>query len=338
MRKKIFISVLAALALSATGCNDTGHQADNQKHQVMVSEYEKIAYEYTEVVRGDISPVLSLKLESDDIERKSYFPFKDEMEVAQVYVEKGDMVSAGDVLISFESGDISEQLKGYESKLEEIQLLIDHYTRLSAIDSTVDYTNDLKNLRKDMEVTGLYISELNAKLDSYSIKAEATGMVFLVSELLAYGTVNATDNVVTVIYGSGNYTAVTTDDYDFKVGDVYTATYGVTSYEMELISIEEDGKDVNGDTKRLLTFRFVNADTVMSESDNLNIKVQKPVLKDVLYVPEETVFSVEDKSYVYLLDENGFRHAAEVKTGSTVDGNTVIESGLQEGDKVVIKR
>lgn len=337
MRKKIFISILAVMALSMTGCGDTEGQADNQEHQVMVNDYEKITYESTDVVRGDISPVLSLKLKADDIERKSYFPFQDEMEVDQVYVKKGDMVSAGDVMISFKSGDIAEQLKGYESRLEETQLLIDHYTKLSAIDSTADYTKDLENLQKDIEVTKLYIDELNAKLDSYSIRAEASGMVFIVSELLAYGTVNATDNVVTVIYGSGNYTAVTTDDYDFKIGDTFTATYGVASYEMELVSIEEGGKDANGNIQRNLGFRLVDADAVMSESDNLNIKVQKPVLKNVLYVPEESVFSVKDRQYVYLLDEKGFRHAAEVKAGSTVDGNTVIESGLQEGDKVVVK-
>lgn len=41
---------------------------------------------------------------------------------------------------------------------------------------------------------------------------------------------------------------------------------------------------------------------------------------------------------VYVLDEDGFRHGVQVQTGATIDGYTVIEDGLKEGDKVVIAK
>ena len=40
----------------------------------------------------------------------------------------------------------------------------------------------------------------------------------------------------------------------------------------------------------------------------------------------------------YVLDEDGFRHGVQVQTGATIDGYTVIEDGLKEGDKVVIAK
>lgn len=336
MKKKSMVSALVLVFVLLTGC---GADAKRDKARVTVNEYEKIVYEFVKVERGDIEPVLSLKLNADSFETKSYFPVQDNMEVEQVYIKKGDIVESGDVLVSFKSGDIEEQLGEYENKLEELRLLIEHYTQLQQIDSSVDYSNDIRLLEEDMDVASLYIQELNAKLDMYSIKAEGTGVVNSVSGIVDnYGVVNSTDIVATVIYGTGDYLSTTTDDYDFQIGDKYTATYGaVASYELELVSVEEDGKDVNGNTVRKLKFHIISEGTGVSEVERLNVLIHKPVLKDVLYVPEDSVFDVDDKFYVYTLDEDGFRHAAEVKLGSTVDGFTVIESGLSEGDRVVIR-
>ena len=58
----------------------------------------------------------------------------------------------------------------------------------------------------------------------------------------------------------------------------------------------------------------------------------------VLYVPEFAIVYVGNDNYVYVLDEDGFRHGVQVQTGATIDGYTVIEDGLKEGDKVVIAK
>ena len=44
------------------------------------------------------------------------------------------------------------------------------------------------------------------------------------------------------------------------------------------------------------------------------------------------------KERAIVLDEDGFRHGVQVQTGATIDGYTVIEDGLKEGDKVVIAK
>lgn len=62
------------------------------------------------------------------------------------------------------------------------------------------------------------------------------------------------------------------------------------------------------------------------------------MLKDVLYVSEQAVVNVGGDNYVYVMDDAGFRHGVRVQTGATIDGYTVIEDGLKEGDKVVIAK
>lgn len=321
----IICSLGCSLLLAGCGKANQGKRAD-----IRISEYEKITYETVSVERGDIVPTLTIEVTSDTFQRKNYFPRQDEMEVDQIYVTEGDMVSAGQTLVSFKSGDISEQITGYENQLAEDQLLIDHYTKLMEIDSEQDYTEAIKTLKQDMEVCGLYISELNAKLESYNIKAEGQGTVIMVSDLLDYGVVNSGDNVLTLIYGTGEYYATTTDDYDFKVDEIYEAAYANSTYSLRLVSIEE----LEGEEGRKLNFAM--AIDGVTGVEKMTMTLNKPALKDVLYVPEDCVFSVDETTYVYTLDENGFREAIEVTVGQTIEGMTVIETGLGEGEKVVI--
>lgn len=329
MKKSLVGIIICSLGCSMllTGC---GKSKEEERANVRISEYEKITYETVSVERGDIVPTLTLEVTSDTFQRKNYFPRQDEMEVDQIYVTEGDMVTEGQTLVSFKAGDISEQITGYENQRTEDQLLIDHYTRLMEIDENADYTEEIKTLKQDIEVCSLYIQELNAKLSSYSIIAEGQGTVIMVSDLLDYGVVNSGDNVLTVIYGTGEYYATTTDDYDFKVDEIYEATYANSTYSLRLVSIEK----IEGEEGRKLNFAM--AVDGVTGVEKMAMVLEKPALKDVLYVPEDCVFFVDEKAYVYTLDENGFREAVSVTVGQTIEGMTVIETGLNEGEKVVI--
>lgn len=330
MKKLVLFCMLGMCAVALPGCGDKNKQ---KREEVYISEYEKITYETTEVVKGDIVPVLSLDLECDSFERKNYFPIQDEMEVEQVYVTEGDVVKEGDVLISFKSGDIDDQISGYEDTLGQQKLLLDHYTNLSLIDTNTDYTEQINMLKADMEVTSLYISELEAKLASYSIVAEGQGTILSISDYLELGPVNSNDNIITVIYGTGDYYATTTDDYQFEIGKIYEATYAKSVYSLELVSVE-DAVDESGN--KVQNLHFAIAMGGVTEVSRMTMDINKPALKNVLYVPSECVFNVDEEYYAYTIDENGFREAVPITIGESIDGMTIIESGLSEGDKVVI--
>ena len=161
--------------------------------------------------------------------------------------------------------------------------------------------------------------------------------MFSVSVMRVFGTVYAGDAVVTILYGSDNYTTTTEDDYAFEVGQTFTATFGVGSYEVRLTAIAVLASDTDAGMKRQLTFTLVDS-AKRPSSDSLNLEIEKNVLKNVLYVPEDAIVYVGNDNYVYVLDEDGFRHGIQVQTGATIDGYTVIEDGLKEGDKVVIAK
>ena len=334
IRKRRMAAVMVLCVGLLSGC---AGKTQTDDLVITIPEYEKITYTTEPVVHGDIAPVLDLRLKSEQFERKEYYPDHDEMEVDQVFVHVGDVVQNGDTLVTFSSEDITEERRQYENRVEEDALLIDHYTKLDAINQTDEHQESIEQLKKDQEIAGLYIKDLDARLEAYTIKAEGSGIVSSLSDMLDYGTVYAGDAVVTILYGSDNYTTTTEDDYAFEVGQTFTATFGVGSYEVRLTAIDVLASDTDAGMKRQLTFTLDDS-AKRPSSDSLNLEIEKNVLKNVLYVPEDAIVYVGNDNYVYVLDEDGFRHGVQVQTGATIDGYTVIEDGLKEGDKVVIAK
>ena len=334
IRKRRMAAVMVLCVGLLSGC---AGKTQTDDLVITIPEYEKITYTTEPVVHGDIAPVLDLRLKSEQFERKEYYPDHDEMEVDQVFVHVGDVVQNGDTLVTFSSEDITEERRQYENRVEEDALLIDHYTKLDAINQTDEHQESIEQLKKDQEIAGLYIKDLDARLEAYTIKAEGSGIVSSLSDMLDYGTVYAGDAVVTILYGSDNYTTTTEDDYAFEVGQTFTATFGVGSYEVRLTAIDVLASDTDAGMKRQLTFTLVDS-AKRPSSDSLNLEIEKNVLKNVLYVPEDAIVYVGNDNYVYVLDEDGFRHGVQVQTGATIDGYTVIEDGLYEGDKGVFAK
>ncbi len=322
---KKFLLTIGLLAVSITGCG----KEKNSLIPIDIEEYERVVYDSAEVMQGDITPIISLKVLPADMENVSYFPAKNEMEVDRIFVKAGDFVHAGDVMVTFKSREIQEKVTEYENELAEIKLLIDHYEKLKKIDKTTDYASDIKQLKKDMQVTSMYLEEQKAILKNYSIVAEKNGVVNFVSDMLYYGIVNSNDNVITVMYGEGDYYATADADDVYEIGTVYHMTNNVGEYEMELVSVEEE------ESQKKLHFRPYGSDAKVY-TKTLDLVIEKETLKNVMYVSEKCIFEKEGKYYVYVINEDGFRSGLEVKIGDTVDGNTIIKSGVNAGDKVVI--
>ena len=59
--------------------------------------------------------------------------------------------------------------------------------------------------------------------------------------------------------------------------------------------------------------------------------------EDVIFLPSECIYQADDKSYVYVLDEQNMQSACWIEIGLVGDEYTEILSGLNEGD-MVIKR
>lgn len=333
MKRKIrsmrAVSLLVSTGLLLGGCGSGGQQA-----AVIEQEpYEKMTYQTAEVQRGDLNPSITLTLSAEGYEQIKYNATSAELKLDKLHVSVGDRVQKGDLLVSFEAESIDLMIAGYEEQKEQNELLVEHYENLMRIDASADYTDDITNLKEDIQVARLYIEEAKSRLSDYQIVAKEAGTITEINADLRDGYYKPGATLLTEVCGTGNYSAATEDTEVFTVGETYTAEAGVASYELRLVDITEE----------ILTFEPVSDMSSVSKTNELTLTVEKPPLTDVVYVDKAAIQSVageedtQDTYFVYVMEDDGYRKAVFVTTGDQVNGYTVITQGLKGGEKVTLK-
>lgn len=328
MHKRVIGIFTGVCILALTGCNANKVELE----AVYITPYEREQYETAVVECVDVNPNLSVQLSPAEKHLVTYNPPKAEMEVDKVFVREGDFVKPGDVLITFKSGDIDDKVVEYQEELELQQLLIEHYENMMLLNTELDFREDIELLKKDMEITKLYIAEESAKMDEYTIRAEQAGVVEEVSELMKMQKVNPSDRLISLIYNNGEYRATISDDYPFEVGKVYEGVYNDDNYEVTLIS-----EEVTENGNRNLTFKAVNHNSIM-RVNFLHLTIEKGKISDALLVNKKAVTELKGKYYAFTLNESGFKQGVEVEVGEEIGDKILIKSGLKAGDRVVVNQ
>lgn len=326
-KKILYAFYILCMLVCLGGC---ANKEEEQNAEVRIADYQKDTYQTTTVQKGTIQPKLTLTLKPDEYEVISYSITKEMLTVSELNVEKGGRVEAGAVMVSFQNDGIEETIAEYQQRKEEDALLIEHYTKLSKIDSQTDYSGEIEKLKNDQVIANLYIEEQKSLLANYQLVAEKSGIVTEISEALYQGYATSDGALIRVASGSSNYIAVTSDDFAFCEGDIYEAQFENAVYEMRVTDVAEE-KNQNR-----ITFEPVSDMTGISETDELTMEIEKPPIENVVYVEENAILTVEDRQYAFLLDENGFREAVPVQVQAVADGYAIIASGLAEGEQVTL--
>lgn len=334
-RRVLALALAGSMSMALVAC---GGRSDGQigDAKINIEPYSKTEFNTEKVKSGDIQSSLELELKLDEYTSKNYSIEQSDYKVQEVKVKEGDKVAKGDVMIQFEAKDIQKTIEQYTDEKQTAQLSIDHYNKLAAIDGS-DYSEDIEAAKQDIQLADTYIEEQNERMKDYQVIAEQDGTVSYVNSDLQYGFVTADTTLVTVDSGSSNYVAETEDDYEFKVGQTYDASFDEATFTMKVAKCEKYTSTATGLDMQKLTFEPVSEMAGVSESDTLTMVIEKPVVKNVIYVNEKSVFQgADEKYYVYVVDEDGYRKAAQVEIGDTVDDNTIIKTGLEAGEQVVV--
>lgn len=335
--KRLFTVVLTgAMSMSLVAC---GGGSDDKigNASVNIEPYSKVEFNTEQVKSGDIQSSVSLELKPDGYSSKDYSIQQSDYQVQEVYVKEGDKVAKGDVMIQFKAKDIQKTIDDYTEQKEQSSLLIDHYNRLAAIDSSQDYSADIEAAKQTIDLADTYIKEQNERMKDYQVIAEKDGTVTYVNADLQYEYVTAGDTLITVDSGSSDYVAETKDPFEFKVGSLYDADFDEATFSLKLVKCDKYTSDATGAEMQKLTFQPMSDMAGVTEADKLSMVIEKPVVKNVVYVNKKAVFvGSDEKSYVYVVDDQGYRSAVQVEVGDTVDDKTIITSGLKAGEQVVI--
>lgn len=351
-----------SMTLSLAGCSNT---AGDEELVILYGEEETeevagdLPVEYADVVKTQsISVRYSAAVTVDlafDVER---------VKIDSVLVTNGEAVKRGQLLISLVNNtDIEaerenilytiERLelqkartldqKEYDITLARFNIAMDgklggdekkqaEKEALEEIDKKYYYT--LQDFDDKIAIQYLKLEYLEKNNVDHNIYAPMDGIVEYLREGLE-GT--------TTVIGKTVITLKDPDDMYFFASDPLAATYlegmdsviitpnGSSGVQYE--AVPEALSDGNG-----LKFVLIgdSATESIAEGTNGYIVIELGRRDNVLSVPKAAVHRAGDQTYVYVVDEDGYRRYREVVIGLEGDDRTEIISGLEAGERVAI--
>lgn len=325
MRKKI-LTISLCLAISLTGCG----KIEREVEHVNKVSYEKKDTQTATAILADIVPVANLKLMPDGLKYIEYSASEENYDFEKLHVKVGDKVKKGDLLVSFKAEQVGNKIEEYKNKIEENKLLINHYENLNRIEKQGNYDRDITLLKRDTTVAELYLEEFMAQYEKCQIRASEDGVISAVSAELEMGFCNRLNNIVTETCGTGNYSAIVFDDYDYELNKQYTASLSGINFVFTLIRIDESEES----ERRTLIFEPESDMSALADNSALSMVIEKDVIKDVVRVPFKSVYTGENESYVFVLKDNGYFEKVVVEVGERIGEDIIITKGLKGGEQV----
>ena len=292
------------------------------EHEITLAGYEEIRYKISKEKMSEMETVYDMKLDS-------------------VNAVLGDHVKAGQVLVSFSSGELDEQLRSSRQNKELASLNLDHIRRLAEMNPDRDYTEQIKVLENECRVADQYIKDIQSVYSQFNIIAEKDGIISMMSTALSQGSVVANDDLFKIVNGDGYYemdlsigekTAGVKAE-DFLVGDHYKARDDIskTEYEFEVIAPPEGREEESN----MVFFKPLSAgDEFLGQS--LDIIGNPVTINNICYVNRKTIIKTDEGNFVFIKREDGSYKAVRVELGDVIENDVVIKEGLSGGENVLI--
>ena len=256
--------------------------------------------------------------------------------VDQVTFDDGDLVEKGQLLVSLNNREERARVNELEVNLQEAKRQLRRYRDLARENATSAQLLDAQDARVNALAAQLEVA--NAQLAELEIRAPFSGKLGI--RRISKGALVRPGDVITTL-----------DDLhkvkvDFSIAEAHlpdvargqlvearTVAYPGQAFRGEIMSIDSriDPVTRSVQVRALLD----NPDYKLRPGMLLQINLQKQLL-NTLVLPEGALIPVQDKQFVYLV-EDGKARQVEVKVGRRKPGLAQILSGIEEGDTVVVE-
>ena len=202
----------------------------------------------------------------------------------------------------------------------------------------------LEDVKLELEKLNNQLKELKNDLKDYLISAQIKGTIInqdvKVGDRVKFGMflTNIVNKDIMQFVIPINELDISKLDYGKKVRvtiDALNET-NINPLAGKIIDIPSEGVTENGTTYYYVTIQ-VSSNDKMKISMNANASIVLESKKNVLYVPINTIVKENDENYVDVLLADGIIERRKVETGINDEVNIEIKSGLEKGEKVIIK-
>jgi len=304
------------------------------------------AWRTSEVRRGNVEVFSTLTARHDPaLEERLFFPVAGVL-ITGVYVSVRDEVREGDIIASLDRSGVADDLERMQREEQRMRLRIAQLDERHAhtlwmaemsgvpVDDSF-YINQRRDLVEDLGRLRLELEYLQRQYESRLVRATKDGTISSAIIFTERTTSGTTDPVAIIADQHITFFVVTASEARYlRPGDQFELSMTGTYFPVEVIDPEEWGierPEVAWDEALLV---LIDGGLFMPRAIG-HIRAVFEAVYDVLYLPNVAIHRVDDREFVYVLEENGLRRIRDVQTGLVGSTHTEVISGLVEGEVVV---
>ena len=334
--------VLPALLLLLTACLPIEEEAPPPP---VITAAGSIDIKTVVVSRGDVllhryCTVISAPAKEEDLS----FSLND-LIIAGVYVQEGDLVREGDILAELDHGYYLDEIVSAERDEALTRLYIRQLEERYALDRSYSwaagfqadeayYTGQRSSLLTQLEILILRKERLQNEESRRVLRSPMDGIVTYVMPNPAGERTVADQCVVTVADKSKQVFVLRGADSELvNAGDLLELSASGATFTGRIAEPEELG--ISRSVGEREKYVVLTDDSIIIEQDNVTAHIIIERANNTIYVPKNVVKRVGERAYVYVLD-NEVRTIRDVEIGLEGSSETEILSGLDVGEIVIV--
>lgn len=263
--------------------------------------------------------------------------------IDRINVDEGQHVNAGQVLFNIMPKEYLAELAEAKAKVRTAEIEWQNVKVLADKNIVSNTELALAQAKLDEAKAAQAVAELNVSFTE--IKAPFEGTIdrihFKIGSLINEGTLLTSLSNNSDVFAYFNVSEIEYLDYKSrnknKVNDQATlllANNQPHKYKGTIETIEGEFDNTTGN----IAFRakFPNPDLLLKHGETG--KVQLAVeLKNVLVIPQKATYEIQDKIFVYVVDQNGVVKSRNIVIKQKLQNLYVIESGITTDDKILLE-
>jgi multidrug efflux system membrane fusion protein len=278
--------------------------------------------------------------------------------VTQVPVKQGQMVKQGDLLADIDPAPYQAALDQAKAKqaqdeatLKNAQIVLNRLSTL--LQKTFETQQDVDNQQAVVNSTAAEIEGDKAAVESARLNLDWTRITSPLTGKTSFRTIDP-GNIVQADQSPGLFTVVQLQPIYVSFTEPQEQIPAINkTYAADPVAIDALGPDMKTvlATGRLeavqnqvdqasgtisLKATFDNRDDALWPGMSVNTRMRIGMLPQAIVVPDEAVQHGPDGLFAYVVAEDGKAHRQAIEAGPSDGGNTVVTSGLNPGQRVVV--
>lgn len=355
-RKGIVLLIAGSLLLSS--CSLIPEEAERQTSPVL-NAYSAKTYTEAACARGDVVESKNLRCTYVPVRTEMLTFSIDGMKYDGIFVEAGDTVTKGQVLMQLEMGDLEISLASTKRQIDKLKMQLEHLEQDRALalkraalqwsdQALVDAQNLVNesydaqrvSLNDSLSIAQMRLEKYEQQIEERKLRSPIDGTVTYVRNIGSEDRSSISSRVVTVADSTVSIFRTETEYWDaFEPGEEVVIVSGDVDYTAYVVEETELGLEetekVTG-KKAMVYFALTEPPVELEDGDTGTLTLILREKKDVLYVPQEAIGKINGMQVAYYKDENGLKQYKPVTVGMITGGVAEIVSGLEEGELVIV--